>query len=63
MISPQCLILGGGVSQAEGLRAKVASMLDACSAGYFEDLGARVVAPALGQQAGIIGALLLAAND
>ncbi len=63
MLSPQCLILGGGVSQAEGLHAKVATMLDACSAGYFEDLGARLVAPALGQQAGIIGALLLAAND
>lgn len=62
MVSPQCLILGGGVSQAEGLLARVAASLDACSAGYFENLGARLVAPALGQQAGIIGALLLAVN-
>jgi fructokinase len=62
MVSPQCLILGGGVSQASGLHARVSAMLDACSAGYFENIGARLTAPALGQQAGIIGALLLAAN-
>jgi fructokinase len=62
MVSPQCLILGGGVSQAAGLHAKVSALLDACSAGYFEEIGARLVPPALGQQAGIIGALLLAAN-
>jgi fructokinase len=62
MVSPQCLILGGGVSHAEGLLARVAASLDACSAGYFENMGERLVAPALGQQAGIIGALLLAVN-
>lgn len=63
MLSPQRLILGGGVSQAAGLHAKVATWLDDFSAGYFEALGDRLTAPALEQQAGIIGALLLAAKS
>ena len=62
MLSPERLILGGGVSQAPGLHDKVAALLDSFSAGYYEALGERLVAPALGQQAGIIGALLLAAK-
>jgi len=60
MVSPQRLILGGGVSQATGLLDKVSMWMDRFSQGYFESLGARVVAPALGQQAGIIGAIELA---
>ena len=60
LLSPQCLILGGGVSQATGLHEKVARHLDAFANGYFEPLGQRLAAPALGQQAGIIGALHLA---
>lgn len=60
MVSPQRLILGGGVSQAEGLLEKVSVWMDRFSQGYFESLGARVVAPALGQQAGIVGAIQLA---
>ncbi len=63
MLSPERLIMGGGVSQAPGLHAKVASLLDVYSAGYFEALGKRLVAPLLGQQAGIIGALLLGAKS
>lgn len=62
MLSPERLILGGGVSQAPGLHAKVAALLDVYSAGYFEALGKRLVAPLLGQQAGIMGALLLGAK-
>lgn len=60
MLSPQCLILGGGVSQAPGLHEKVAGLLDVCGNGYFEPLGVRLVAPALGQKAGSLGALHLA---
>jgi fructokinase len=63
MLSPERLILGGGVSQAPNLHAKVLDLLDVFSAGYFEALGERLVVPALGQQAGIIGALLLAAKS
>jgi fructokinase len=59
ILSPATIILGGGVSQATGLLEKVARHLDALSAGYFENLGARLTAPQLGQQAGIIGAMLL----
>jgi fructokinase len=59
ILSPAMIILGGGVSQARGLHEKVARHLDALSAGYFENLGSRLTAPQLGQQAGIIGAMLL----
>ena len=59
ILSPAMIILGGGVSQATGLHEKVARHLDALSAGYFENLGSRLTAPQLGQQAGIIGAMLL----
>ena len=60
MLAPQCLILGGGVSQTPGLLERVASHLDALAGGYFNQLGQRVVAPALGQRAGVMGALMLA---
>lgn len=62
VVSPSRVILGGGVSQAEGLHALTASRLREIAAGYFpaalED--GYVVAPALGQDAGICGAFLLA---
>lgn len=59
ILSPQCIILGGGVSQAEGLHAAVSQLLDEFSAGYFSAVGKKLVAPQLEQNAGIIGALLL----
>lgn len=62
VVSPSRVIVGGGVSQSEGLHASIATRLKDIAAGYFppatED--AYVVAPALGQEAGIRGALLLA---
>jgi fructokinase len=63
MLAPECLILGGGVSQAAGLLERVAQQLEVLSCGYFDKLGQRVVAPALGQRAGIIGALCLAGDS
>lgn len=66
IVSPQRVVVGGGVSQAEGLHDKVNAMMRKLANGYFPQLadGAEpyVVPPALGQQAGIIGALLLAAE-
>lgn len=62
MFSPQIMILGGGVSQAHGLREKVVQHLDRMNAGYLESLDHRVKLPALQQNAGIIGALLLASQ-
>lgn len=64
IVSPARVIIGGGVSQADGFHAKVEARLEELAAGYFPPLEDRpyVVAPALGQQAGIIGALILAAD-
>lgn len=61
---PEIVVLGGGVPQAEGLHAKVADWVKTLSNGYFPQAGNAgfVVPPKLGQQAGIVGALLLASG-
>jgi fructokinase len=62
IVSPSRVIVGGGVCQAEGLHRKINAKLVEIAAGYFPPVlaGDYVVPPALGQQAGICGALLLA---
>jgi fructokinase len=58
---PEVVVLGGGVAQAEGLHGKVAECIKKLSNGYFpqaENPGF-VLPPKLGQQAGIVGALML----
>lgn len=62
IVSPSRVIVGGGVSQAEGLHRKIHERLGEIAGGYFPQILADhfVVPPALGQQAGITGALLLA---
>lgn len=62
IVSPSRVIVGGGVSQAEGLHRQINAKLIEIAAGYFPPVLARdyVVPPALGQQAGICGAFLLA---
>jgi fructokinase len=64
IVSPSRVIVGGGVSQAEGLHRKINAKLMEIAAGYFPPVLAAdyVVPPALGQQAGICGALLLASS-
>ena len=61
IVSPARVIIGGGVSQAEGFHAKTERILNEIAGGYFLPLGEKpyVVPPLLGQQAGIVGALLL----
>lgn len=62
VVSPQRVIIGGGVSQADGLHAKTASILRKISNGYFPQIDSDpdfIAPPELGQQAGIRGALLL----
>lgn len=61
VVSSARVIIGGGVSQAEGFHAKTERLLKEIGAGYFPPLAAEpyVVPPLLGQQAGIAGALLL----
>ncbi len=62
IVSPSRVIVGGGVCQAEGLHRKTNARLIEIAAGYFPPVlgGGYVVPPALGQQAGICGAFLLA---
>lgn len=62
VVSPQRVIIGGGVSQAEGLHDKVTAILRKIANHYFPqiDIDPEFIAPPkLGQQAGIRGALLL----
>ena len=63
IVSPDRVIIGGGVSQADGFHRKTEACLEAIAGGYFPPIENRpyIVPPALGQQAGIIGALLLGA--
>lgn len=58
---PEKVIIGGGVSQVEGLHEKTEKLLLELAAGYFPALknSPYVVPPKLGQEAGIIGALML----
>lgn len=64
IVSPSRVIVGGGVSQVEGLHGKINACLTRIAAGYFPPVmePEYVVAPALGQEAGIRGALLLASS-
>jgi fructokinase len=65
-ISPQKIILGGGVMNEPALLPRVRSCVQALASGYFDapELGAAIdeyiVPPALGDRAGVLGALELA---
>ena len=65
-ISPQKIILGGGVMKEPALLPHVRSGVQALASGYFDapELGAAIdeyiVPPALGDRAGVLGALELA---
>jgi fructokinase len=66
VVSPQRLILGGGVMKQPGLLQGVRAHLRHLAGGYFdsaflrEDIDAYVVEPALGDRAGVLGAIELA---
>jgi len=65
-ISPQKIILGGGVMKEPALLPHVRSRVQALASGYFDapELGAAIdeyiIPPALGDRAGVLGALELA---
>jgi fructokinase len=64
-VNPSRVVIGGGVSQAEGFHAKVECKVRERANGYFPALNENapfVVPPKHGQQAGIRGALMLAAQ-
>lgn len=64
IVSPSRVIVGGGVSQMAGLHEKINARLLEIAGGYFPPVQVPdyVVAPALGQEAGIRGAFLLTAS-
>jgi fructokinase len=64
--SPERVVAGGGVMEHSGLLAAVRARLVALNAGYLEspmigeEVDRYVVAPALGDEAGVLGAIALA---
>jgi fructokinase len=64
--SPQRIVAGGGVLERAGLLAAVRARLVTLNAGYLEtpmlgdEIDRYVVAPALGDRAGVLGAIALA---
>ncbi|MDX6364879.1 MAG: fructokinase [Streptomyces sp.] len=58
IVSPQLIVLGGGVPKQPGLIPRVRELLDEVLAGYV--VAPDVVAPALGDRAGVLGAIELA---
>lgn len=66
MLSPHCIVLGGGVMHEASMLQRVQQATATCLAGYLPPLAAPgrignyLLAPALGTASGITGALLLA---
>jgi fructokinase len=58
ILSPQLIVLGGGVPKQPGLIPRVRELVGELLAGYVE--APDVVAPALGDRAGVLGAIELA---
>ena len=65
-LSPQRIIVGGGVMHQSSLRPLVQARVRELAGGYLdapelgEAIGGYIVAPALGDRAGVLGALELA---
>jgi len=64
VVPVECVIIGGGVSHMDGFHEAVHAALPALSAGYppvpFAGGGPRIEPPTLGDDAGVVGAILLA---
>jgi fructokinase len=58
VVSPELIVLGGGVGTAPGLRERVETALADLLAGYVA--APPVVAPGLGSKSGVVGAIALA---
>jgi fructokinase len=58
IVSPQLIVLGGGVAKQPGLIPQVRELVDELLAGYV--VAPDVVAPALGDRSGVLGAIELA---
>jgi fructokinase len=67
MLSPRRIVVGGGVTAHRGLLPRVRARLHDLLGGYprsatLADVDRYVVAPALGERAGVLGALALAGD-
>jgi fructokinase len=61
VIEPGCIILGGGVTATPGLIARVREKATDLGMGYFRGHASEIIVPpALGEMAGLLGALALA---
>jgi fructokinase len=62
LLSPDRIVFGGGVTNAPGLLDCIRHHSERLSAGYFgtEDYTRLIVAPTLGERAGLLGGLALA---
>jgi fructokinase len=58
VLSPEAIVLGGGVMRRKGLRERVAHEVETLLAGYVE--APAIVAPVLAPRSGVLGALALA---
>jgi fructokinase len=58
VLVPRCIVLGGGVMRAPGLLERVRSETEAALAGYVP--APELLAPGLGERAGVLGAVALA---
>jgi fructokinase len=57
-LSPQMIVVGGGVGAREALHVRLAPLVERSLAGYVRL--PRITTPALGSDSGVVGALLLA---
>lgn len=60
ILSPRRIVFGGGVLATPGLLDRVRARARALGSGYFGDDSGLIVAPGLGERAGLLGALALA---
>ena len=63
LLSPQRIVLGGGVMQTPGLLARIRTAAARLGNGYFcstTEYEALIVEPGLGTRSGLLGALALA---
>lgn len=63
MLSPGRIVIGGGVAQTSGLPDAIRERARALDGGYFPGFDpARIVAPGLGEDSGLLGAFALASD-
>jgi fructokinase len=61
IMEPGCVILGGGVTATPALRDRICAQADELGRGYFRGQASDIiVAPGLGDKAGLLGGLALA---